>query len=881
MASFTDNIQALTAFTPYVQQQPVETMAKVGMAKQEQYNQGIQKIQTAIDNIGGLDIAKDSDRAYLQSKINELGNNLKFVAAGDFSDFQLVNSVNGMTGQLVKDRNIQNAVSSTAKLRKEQQRKEKAIQDGKSSPDNEYVFNLQASNYLNSSEIGESFNGQYVEYTDMDKKLRDLASKLKEVDSSIDNPYMRDASGKTLYYDNKGGVSTDPSKGEPKYDTVMLTTKIKGIGAEKILNNFYDSLNENDKRQLNITAQYHYRGSTSITFQNDIIKTYNEKKKIYSDAIVDASVKLATADLTPEQKIILQNEINKAKELVYDGGFDKQMAEDLSKVDTEAEADVYKYKIYTQKYLTNLAKDISNESISTEYKDNPGFKAIMDQKKLQLDIEKQKQEQRRWELDYGLRQRSQSFEEYKFTTEQEAKAKGEQIIVLPGDIRTDIKAPSLFDIEANIDALKKEKTTLNNQYGKLLFPGLEPKEAQKSLDKLVTKYLENPNSIKNNKQREYLEKVTSYNLQISDGNNLASGAIAYTRKIDEEISKIVSSQRGVANSRTGKVMYDATTMYKMYNNALEDYSKKQYASTGDARSSGYIVKIDSSFLEKHKGTKNYALALAIYNGYNGIKMSRDESVIYNQLQKINENVSPKVYAKFKEQKQKQSEFIARNSPEFQTQKGTLNIEDKATASSMSQFIARKNDQYSQFGALDQQRPDDFSPAEIKTLREGKNTGYVIVKNYDGSGTIIVSDGVTTQKLPATREELTAYFPQTAQTNPLNNIKKIVSFSPNKTTNLIGGADPYNARIKGFDPLLPMINNTKIAPKVRVDIEGSDDNDGGPNDKFQIRLYYNSSKGWIDDIVNQQGYVNEAGLQTILNNIGPATIDNLLRNNNIK
>ena len=881
MASFTDNPQALGTFNPYVQQLPVEAMVKVGMAKQEQYNQGVQKIQTAIDNIGGLDIAKDSDRAYLQSKINQLGNNLKFVAAGDFSDFQLVNSVNGMTGQLAKDSNVQNAVASTAKLRKEQQRKEKAIQDGKSSPENEYVFNMQASKYLDSSEIGESFNGQYIEYTDVDKKLRDLASKLKEVDSSIDNPYIRDASGKTLYYDNKGGVSTDPSKGEPKYDTVMLTTKIKGIGAEKILNNFYDSLNETDKRQLNITAQYHYRGSTPITFQNDIIRTYNEKKKIYSDAIVDASVKLATDDLTPEEKIILQNEINKAKELVYDGGFDKQMNEDLAKVDTEAEADAYKYKIYTQKYLTNLAKDISNESISTEYNDNPGFKAIMDQKRLQLDIEKQKQEQRRWELDYGLRQRSQSFEEYKFTTEQEAKTKGEQIVVLPGEIRTDIKAPSLFDIEANVDALKKEKTTLNNQYAKLLFPGLEPKEAQKSLDGLVTKYLENPNSIKNNKQREYLEKVTSYNLQISDGNNLAKGAIDYTKKIDEEISKMVSSQRGVINSKTGKVMYDATTMYKMYNNALTDYYTLEYKSTGDARSSGSVKKIKASFLEKYRGTKNYALALSIYNGYNGNKMSGDESVIYNQLQKINVNVTPKINDKFKEQKQKQSEFIARNSPEFQTQKGTLNIEDKATASSMSQFITRKTDQYSQLGALDQQRPDDFSPEGIKTLREGKNTGYIIVKNYDGSGTIVISDGVTTQKLPATREELTAYFPQTAQTNPLNNIKKIVSFSPSKTTNLIGGADPYNARIKGFDPLLPMINNTKIAPKVRVDIEGSDDNDGGPNDKFQIRLYYNSSKGWIDDVVNQQGYVNEAGLQTILNNIGPATIDNLLKNNNIK
>jgi hypothetical protein len=859
----------------------------VGMQKQKQYDEGIQKIQTNIDDVAGLDVANDADKAYLQSKLNQLGSDLRIVAAGDFSNFQLVNSVNGMTNQIVRDRNVQNAVQSTAHLREEQQRKEKAIQEGKSSPENEYVFNNQVGKYLQSTKPGESFNGQYIEYKDVDKKLRDLASKLKEVDSSIDNPFMRDsATGKTLYYDSKGNVSTDPSKGQPKYDTVMLTTTVKGISAEKILNNFYDSLDETDKRQLNITAQYHYRSATPITFQNDIIKTYNEKKRIYSDAIVDASVKLATEDLTPQQKSILQTEINKAKGLLYDGGFDKQMNEDLAGVDTEAEADAYKYKIYTQKYLTNLSKDLANESISTKYSDNPGFKAIMDQKKFQFDIEKEKQAQKRFQLEFGLKQRSQNFEEYKFQMEQEAKAKGEKIIVLPGDIRTDIKAPSLFDIEANVDALKNDKTRLNNQYGKLLFPGLKPEEAQKSLNDLVTKYLANPNSIKDNKQREYLEKVTSYNTQIADGNNLWRGAVNATKQYDAEIAAIIGSQKGVMNSKTGKTMYDATTMYKMYNDAANNYLRKEYKEgktmAGLGSTGGYtITKVDKSFLDKHKGTKNYGLALAIYNGYNNNRMSGDESVIYNQLKKITTAVSPRVDQKFKEQAQKQSEFIAKNSPEFQTQKGTLNIEDKPTASAINQFITRKNEQYETYGALDQQRPDDFDPSETKKLREGKSTGYTIVKNYDGSGTVIVSDGVTTQRIPATREELTAYFPQTAQTSPLNDIKKIVSFSEKKTTNVAGNKDPYNARIQGFDPLLPMISSTAFAPKVRVDVEGSGDNNGGANDKFQVRLYYNSSQGWISDVVNQRGYVNEAGLQTILNNIGPLTIDKLLKNNNIK
>ena len=63
MASWADKIPT---FNPYVQQLPVEAMVKVGMAKQQQYEEGVQKIQTSIDNIAGLDVARDVDKKYLQ-----------------------------------------------------------------------------------------------------------------------------------------------------------------------------------------------------------------------------------------------------------------------------------------------------------------------------------------------------------------------------------------------------------------------------------------------------------------------------------------------------------------------------------------------------------------------------------------------------------------------------------------------------------------------------------------------------------------------------------------------------------------------------------------------------------------------------------------------
>ena len=116
MASYLDNIPT---FNEYVEQRPQDEMLKVGLFKQQAYNEGVQKIQNSIDNIAGLDVVRPQDKEYLQSKLNALRGRLQSVAASDFSNFQLVNSVDGMTKQLVNDPVILNAVGSSAKYRKQ------------------------------------------------------------------------------------------------------------------------------------------------------------------------------------------------------------------------------------------------------------------------------------------------------------------------------------------------------------------------------------------------------------------------------------------------------------------------------------------------------------------------------------------------------------------------------------------------------------------------------------------------------------------------------------------------------------------------------------------------------------------------------------------
>ena len=183
MASFTD---ILPQFNPYIQQLPVDAMVQVGMEKQRRYDEGVQKIQTQIDNIAGMDVIRDVDKAYLQSKLNELGNNLKTVAAGDFSNFQLVNSVSGMANQIGKDPIIQGAVGSTAWYRKQRADMEKAIADGKSSQQNQWDFSQKVNSWLSSTDVNQRFTDRYTPYIDVDKKfldvLKSIAPNLREQD---------------------------------------------------------------------------------------------------------------------------------------------------------------------------------------------------------------------------------------------------------------------------------------------------------------------------------------------------------------------------------------------------------------------------------------------------------------------------------------------------------------------------------------------------------------------------------------------------------------------------------------------------------------------------------------------------------------------------
>ena len=400
MASWTDKIPT---FNPYVAQLPVDAMVKVGMIKQQKYEEGIEKIQTNIDNVAGLDIYKDVDKKYLESKLNQLGNNLKTVAAGDFSNFQLVNSVNGMTNQISRDENVMNAVASTSIHKKESSIMGKEREKGVLAPENESDYLKQFSAYANSEKVGEKFNGRYTKYTDVNKKLFDIAKEVGIDETTVPQLYQTD---------DQGNVLKD-ANGVPKWNPVMVEKHLKGKDAGKILNAFQNALTPGDYNQLAITGRYINGSKTSEQLATDVVSNYSNNITIASGKIQAISLELEKQNSKNDKDQTVIDSLNKQKEFFESQKtkLESSQAKDLETIQTNP--DSVRANLYTNNYLSKMSNDLSSMTEDTKYSVSPLFTITMEQNRFNRDIQRDKIADIHWSAEQRRADRKELYDSEK------------------------------------------------------------------------------------------------------------------------------------------------------------------------------------------------------------------------------------------------------------------------------------------------------------------------------------------------------------------------------------------------------------------------------------------------------------------------------------
>lgn len=494
MASFTD---AISTFNPYVQELPLEAMAKVGMYKQAKYEEGVQRVQSQLDQVYGLSVARPVDKQYLESKLGELNNNLRVVAGGDFSNQQLVNSVGGMAGEISKDRRIQNAIASTSNISKQGQIMDIARQKGELAPENEDLFNDQLSKYLYSTEEDASFtNGKYIPYTNVFKKLQEAATAVGVDSQEISQIFETDARGNPLP-DGKGGFQWNP---------VMATEKLKGKDVGKMLLMFKNSLTPQDYQQLAITGRYNYKNASTDELSNMIQENYSSDKSKLTAAIDDVRVRLHNEESSQSPDIAKITDLAQQYDYFNDlnDNLEKTISSDIDNM--VKNPDAAKGSLYTKKYLNTMAMGMSGIEKSKSYSLNPYYSIWNDDRNFLASQQRERNTQKRWEYEQEYKankDKTDAFrEQLKMHLEFGAPAP-------PGYAPKQLKSP--FDIEGGeaYDIVNQKK----NEYSDLLsatnqaaygltianFKNANPKkpgEKDQAYDDRITKMIANVAKVK-------------------------------------------------------------------------------------------------------------------------------------------------------------------------------------------------------------------------------------------------------------------------------------------------------------------------------------------------------------------------------------------------
>lgn len=879
MASFTDEI---SKFNPYVQQLPVDAMAQVGMYKQQQYDQGVQKIQSYIDNIAGVDVYKPEQKQYLQSKLNELGGRLRTVAAGDFSNAQLVNSVGGMATQVIKDPIIQSAIYSTQMVRKGDADREVAAKAGKTSPNNDLDWEDQKAQWLNDGQVDSRFNGKYIEYWDVDKKLIERAEKiLKNPDGNVqEQRFKHDEKGNTLYYgtevvkdakgkvvkDKKGKpvtrqtVSLDPSKGQPIEDDAITRISIKGVSAEKLYNNFLDSLDSRDAQQLRIDAKAKYRGATMESFAPEIIKTYDNKKKLQSEEIVNISLALMEPNLTSEQQAMLKARLTDLQNNEKDGKLDKELNATLEGLKDPAKLDSFKERIYTQQYLINMANDLSYKSYEQEYKSNPYMQMYMEKQKLNFDMQKAADESRRGWANYNLAKSKEEFDryawgqEFKFKTEKEQREwleKNPPPIITTTVIPTKT-VPQTVETQWQVAGEKaKDMRIIQNKYANILFPNMTKAQREQGFSLLMKKYDTNPTGDYSPDEKNFLRE--------------------YYNSFNDMMNASKLGKAAEKNSETLKV-----SKYKQQITGAGGYSGEDI---GDIASK---IRNFEVFLPRGGSKFNKEAALTFFKTYKGGKYLnaatayvQDRTTFANltplqlQIAKAIDGATEKTLKIDEEVNALTSEFLAKNTPKNLAQDAAYDLGNDKQRAAVTKYLTSV--------AIDQ---NSIGAGDAKTVlrwlsdKGGGKTGFAVRKHSDGTtqGVFVSSDGSKTIVLPMNTNQQ-EFFPEVKEYSPYGKYKNYIEISPNRTTDVLdkrsSQVDPaaaVSAIITGYD--LPGLRNDPIASLTRFTIEGDRNNNGSSSDRYSLNMFVKEANSpvWKAKRITSD-YVGWGGIENILNNVG--------------
>jgi len=322
---------------------PVQAMVEVGVQREQQLAQGVQKVNSYFEQISGLDVARDVDKQHVQNKLNELKTGITTQLSGDFSDQRIVNQISGAANQIYKDPTIQNAVISTASLRKGSTEMDEARKKGENGPANDYYFNRKSQEYLSSTDPNASFNYKYEKYNNNQKEVESILKAISPSGTLTDEAFTTDKNGNRVLADS------------------VIRNGFKGVKPEQIRAALRAGLSPQAWRQYELDGVYNFSNLPPEQFASTVQKEYasvadqyKEKIRLIDNAVTTSGPEKAKLQ---EQKDTLIKELGQLKN-EYDG---------VTSTFAFGDTDSGKAKLHTLRSINNLAAAYSYGEIQHTY----------------------------------------------------------------------------------------------------------------------------------------------------------------------------------------------------------------------------------------------------------------------------------------------------------------------------------------------------------------------------------------------------------------------------------------------------------------------------------------------------------------------------------
>jgi len=263
-------------YPEYVSPLPSEEIIRMGQVKQDMYSQGVQAVQNYTEDLAGLDVVKDTDRAYLMGEIEKLTNTInKSANAVDFSNINDVRNLMNIGKPLENDINIINSLESTKEFRRRQEEL-KTIKPNQRSAANDWFFHSDIDSWLNDGQVGSKLQQKnYIPYRDLSKKVADLTNKLTP---DIRSEIVKSKNGQ--YYTEQ---------------------EVEYLTRDRVAKSIMASLDESDLAQLHIDTQYSIKDIPTEQVK-DYFLNDNQNKINQLSSIISEYQNIPVSQLTDEDK---------------------------------------------------------------------------------------------------------------------------------------------------------------------------------------------------------------------------------------------------------------------------------------------------------------------------------------------------------------------------------------------------------------------------------------------------------------------------------------------------------------------------------------------------------------------------------------------------